>query len=330
MRGRPMERFEDLPGPGEYDLRKEGAVSGPAPTIQGRPKLPPTEALPGPGQYDLPVSKAPAFTMGLPIKPLAQDPVPDPGQYDLPEAWRAGGGFSIPGKAKEVPAEDSPGPGEYHSSLHGQIGRDAPAFTMRGRLAEAGEGEEGSPGPGDHFNPETDPFLVGKGGPAFTMRTKVNVVREEREEEDQRQLPGPGHFIGPSYVDPGSPSAPSYTMRGRVKEAEAPPSPGPAQYELDRGLKRGPSFTMRAKPAEREILASCQSNSLTLLPFQPRPLIPLGLVISIPSSTLSSSALPHGLWASSATLHTKREPTRQPQGTMIYPRMYGRTGLPSP
>ena len=198
--------------------------------------------------------RAPAFTMGLPIKSLAQDPIPDPGQYDLPEAWRAGGGFSLKGKAKERPLDDSPGPGEYHSSSQVAIGHDAPAFTMRGRLNKADEGEEGAPGPGDHFNPETDPFLVGRGGPAFTIRAKVHAVREEREEEDQRQMPGPGHFIGPSYLDPGSPSAPSYTMRGRVKEPEAPPSPGPAQYEVDRGLKGGPSFTMRAKPVERETI----------------------------------------------------------------------------
>ena len=246
------------PGPGSYDVagslpeRREDAPEAPKRAVGSGPaftlaKRLPGGALdaaragdtPGPGEYDAArpgegvLGGGPAFTMG-------------------------GGAAGSPGPGKASPSPSpSPGPGAYEN-VSAAVGRDAPAFTMYGRVPDvAGDKIAASvPGPGAYevvrpavgapgspANPGAGGAPAGSPGPGPTLKGREAWAGPGSGLDSAgKDSPGPAAYVSDAVARPRA-AAPAYTMAPRPARArdDARETPGPGEYHADDlGAEGGP------------------------------------------------------------------------------------------
>ena len=234
-------------------------------------------STPGPGAYDVPGSlrkhgerddendprgrksrgSGPAFTLAQRLPGGAMDlsragDTPGPGEYDAarPGEGILGGGpaFTMGGAASPGASPSpspSPGPGAY-ADVRDAVGRDAPAFTMYGRVPDvAGEKKAASvPGPGAYD--VVRPVAGAPGSPAdgagATSARKPGPTLKGREawgathsglDSAGKHSPGPAAYVTDAVARPFR-DAPAYTMAARPESAgtcvDAHDTPGPGEY----------------------------------------------------------------------------------------------------
>eukprot|EP00798_Chlamydomonas_sp_ICE-L_P023247 gene23247-30472_t len=253
---------KDAPAPGEYDIPCELGRSGAAWTMRGRAQEAKPIDFPGPGLY------SPVNILGSEAEPPLS---PGPGQNCPADIFD-----------QEAEPPDSPGPGQYCPAdiLETEGG---PAHTFGSRPGE--KEESWSPGPADYYKP------VSTSGPAYTINAR-NQPDDPRLKE-AAALPGPGQYDyaeradAPAYTfggkgtaedaRPDSPgpaaydivaneSGPAFTIASKPLHIEPTGSPGPAEYDLDRGVGSGPAFTIAARHQGREPKADLPAPGEYMLP----------------------------------------------------------------
>lgn len=248
-----------VPGPGAYDVGgvkksldgfEDPDATKPGPAFSLAKKLPgPMDKLdktsketPGPGEYDTQrpgegvLGDGPAFTMG--------------------------GGPVDDGNKSPDPKLQSPGPGAYATGR--EPGRDAPAFTMYGRVPDVAKDKASAslPGPGayDVVRPVPGSPSAETGGassvrsPGATLKGREAWEREGLDSAGKHS-PGPAAYVSDAVSRPHG-AAPAYTMAGRPERSDATedPSPGPGDYAPEpddaNGSRKKKGVTFGKRPAQ--------------------------------------------------------------------------------
>lgn len=123
-----------------------------------------------------------------------------------------------------------------------------PAFSILGR-AQTPEASEAAaaatPGPGQYFDPASATTF--RQLPAFSFGNAVREVAEAPGSSSADAL-GPGAY-SPEALDRG----PAFTFAGKTElRTPAAEHPGPGQYDLTKGLEKGPAFTIGVRHAPTE------------------------------------------------------------------------------
>ncbi|GIM06654.1 hypothetical protein Vretimale_10916 [Volvox reticuliferus] len=142
--------------------------------------------------------------------------------------------------------DDTPGPGQYDvAGASGTVGRNGPAFTIRGRTApppsatfinpEAAK----VPGPGAYNVPR--PFTD---GPAFTIKGRPRGPSTLPDD-----LPGPGEYYDSRKTTIRE--GPAFTLAGKAKRKFETDAPGPGAYSVEGPSKTGPAISIAGRPRSR-------------------------------------------------------------------------------
>ena len=174
----------DRPGPGTYDVRRDGNAS-PKYTMGDRFSGPSGTNVPGPGTYHANFKhtnhKAPAYTMQGPNNYHPDQGIPGPGTYDLREEL-GGPAYSL-GQRFNAKLNTNPGPGTYSPKTPSS----APAYSMGQHLFDS---LPSGPGPGT-YNLRSAEFS----GPMFSMAKRFYRLRDKKRERRYsnalRQRPHP-------------------------------------------------------------------------------------------------------------------------------------------
>ena len=263
---------KDLPGPGNYEVRKGFLGKGP---VFGHEKRGKTEqsTSPGPGAYHVGAGsdRKGGFSMSSrhPFR-TSWEGSPGPGAYNLSKQVGADKGFPLSRAARahlasSVGASTIPGPGAYNPGLKETVSvpgirsgtrvpiatdtgvpgpgsysvslkTNAPQYGMKGRH-QAGEPSTGEgPGPGQY-------------SPEATARGKETAPnwsfgREGKngggEEKRKKEMPGPG-----MYQVKSPPPLPRWTFgnekRGKTDRND---SPGPGSYDVKPTIPAVPSYLL--------------------------------------------------------------------------------------
>ena len=256
----------EVPGPGNYDVRK--GPSGPLYSIgtSQRPEMVKTTETPGPADYTIDPgtvatrNKNPAWAIGTGNRSDLADGdknIPGVGTYEL-ESKGKGPYYSITGKGNMNDIKDNgvPGSNAYLPNLNDL--RKAPAYSFtKAKLDEDVDPTKVGPGPGQYkldkdndkpkysFGKElkNKPLLTDPNpGPGeypykSTVGEGAKITIAERhpydpEEKERERVPGPGNYdvrtgpVGPLY---------SIGTSTRPEMVKGTATPGPADYTVDPG-----------------------------------------------------------------------------------------------
>ncbi|XP_063313410.1 protein CIMAP1D [Pelobates fuscus] len=196
----------------------------------------------------------------------AKETGPGPGRYGLPPTVGFVGhdytkysspAYSFHGRSSHsAQLNSSPGPCYYVDPNLTRYGHSAgPAYSMlaRGRSADK---KSVIPGPGN-YSPERCPVPTHRRPPSYSIGSRTRYRSSD-------QVPAPNRYSLPPVLGPrvpGKSSAPAFSMsgvshHGRYCEDLAQ-TPGPAHYhqtDLNSIMKKGPSFSMLARPTKAKIV----------------------------------------------------------------------------
>lgn len=178
--------FQDLPGPGSYNLNSSLNKIGGKISPEGRSKQQNlTENFPGPGTYDpkLPENSS-SFSLAGKKNPEKIPDFPGPGSYSVKSEKVPS--FSIGKKIDQKNTTNGPGPGSYKIPNK----PISPAWTFKSRLFPKPK-EEG-PGPGQYYL-------------TSMLNSKGFSFSKFEEKPLKNNLPGPGQYATekPRFESPG-------------------------------------------------------------------------------------------------------------------------------
>ncbi|KAG0556149.1 hypothetical protein KC19_11G029900 [Ceratodon purpureus] len=189
------------PGPGTYNLRKDGNDS-PKYTIAEKNRWFPWSGVPGPGTYFLldhikhTNIRVPAYTIADKNKWFPWNGVPGPGTYNLREELPANDdmGYTI-GRRFTTKGSPTPGPGAYSP----QSPSGSPKYTMAQHVNDASRAT--TPGVGA-YNLRSQEFA----GPRYTMGRRFyrlrDMKRERRYSRALKHRPKPARSSSPARAGP--------------------------------------------------------------------------------------------------------------------------------
>lgn len=214
-------RYEDAPGPGQYNGGQSAFDTRKGPSLKGRYSMKSKFDSPGPGSYayekDPTRSSAPAFRMGGRHNTNGDASNPGP-QYDpridVVRSRAPAAGFGKAGRGGNK-FSDSPGPGNYNMNTslgkkgfkmggknYGKNGGpDAPgpgAYQYRSTLESRGPKMGGASRSGGNRN------SMGPGPGAYSYEDKNNggaaFGKDARGKMSKLDGPGPGNYDAPSFL----------------------------------------------------------------------------------------------------------------------------------
>ena len=279
---RGKESNNEIPGPGEYNLRFK-FPDGPSYSIASKyTKNLEEEVTPGPAQYSPKnLNEKSSYTFGHKYKDKTKDMSPGPGKYNLRTEKDLLVPSSIFGHEKKLQAanrEKFPGPGKYKCNID-TTNIKHPNYSF-GREKRKTDLINDTPGPGSYQHKE----YVGKEGKKISMALKyksksmeyipgpgqysshnctsifkklpdIKIGKDKRFStsnlfEDQ---PGPGQYNDGEKVKFVKLQKPSWKIGTGLRKPlnEISDSPGPAKYNLRGNIGEGaPQYSMRIKECD--------------------------------------------------------------------------------
>ena len=163
--------------------------------------------------------------------------VPGPGTYRIESSvGRDAPSASISGRFDLTTDSFQPGPGAYDLKSVGEVGHDAPAFTMAARPTQPSSTAAQTPGPGQYS------VAVQSTAPAITMQG-----RHERAEVADTWKVGPGAYDVVSVRE-----SPAYSMSGRHATKSAADVPGPGHYTMQSDMGKAPAASLSGRHEMKE------------------------------------------------------------------------------
>jgi hypothetical protein len=184
-------KFEDLPGPGQYELKSN--LEGPQYTMYER-RDQKIEHTPGPGEYYSEKKEMKGLTIGQRYKDKKFEDLPGPGQYEGSPSTLQKKGFKI-GARLSTKIEEKPGPGQYNGDTLKLKSRPQTAAVFsksKTKRSKKVDEDDIEPGPGHYryYNPK----LAGKG---------VSFTKDRKNKFNSTYTPGPGSYGGLNCWAPG-------------------------------------------------------------------------------------------------------------------------------
>jgi hypothetical protein len=218
-------------------------------SIKGKPRDLTSDNSPGPGAYDPTLEAVKHAVRGIDLrsslKPINDDYskttrnwIPGPGTYFNPNSYfgKEAPAFSLRGKSNEKLSISVPGPGSYDVK---DPRSKSPGFRMsKGQRINDTSASKNSVGPGMY---DQSHKRVGTEGPKFSMGVKT-------ESKNRNDSPGPGAYE-PS-IEAVKNKSPQISVKGRTELMSAKSyAPGPGAYDQHSLIgKDSPLISIKGRP----------------------------------------------------------------------------------